>query len=84
VIDPGMFTGSEDVSWFARESGAPLVFWFWGGVDPAAFAAATAAGTVERDIPTNHSPFFAPVLQPTLDNGVRNLVIAAREFLDAV
>lgn len=81
VIDPGMFTGSEDVSWFAREAGVPLVFWFWGGVDPAAFAAATAAGTVERDIPTNHSPFFAPVLQPTLDNGVRNLVIAAREFL---
>ncbi len=81
VIDPGMFTGSEDVSWFAREAGVPLVFWFWGGVDPAAFAAATAAGTVERDIPTNHSPFFAPVLQPTLDNGVRNLVVAAREFL---
>lgn len=81
VIDPGMFTGSEDVSWFARESGAPLVFWFWGGIDPALFAAATAAGTVERDIPTNHSPFFAPVLQPTLDNGVRNLVVAARKFL---
>ncbi len=42
VIDPGMFTGSEDVSWFARESGAPLVFWFWGGIDPEAFAAAKA------------------------------------------
>ena len=81
VIDPGMFTGSEDVSWFAREAGVPLVFWFWGGVDPAAFAAAQAAGTVERDIPTNHSPFFAPLLQPTLANGVENLVVAAREFL---
>ena len=81
VVDPGMFTGSEDVSWFARESGVPLVFWFWGGVDKTAFAEATAAGTVERDIPTNHSPFFAPVLQPTLDNGVANLVVAAREFL---
>lgn len=83
VIDPGMFTGSEDVSWFAREAGVPLVFWFWGGVDREAFAAATAAGTVERDIPTNHSPFFAPVLQPTLDNGVRNFIVAAREFLAA-
>ena len=83
VIDPGMFTGSEDVSWFAREAGVPLVFWFWGGVNPAAFRAATEAGTIERDIPTNHSPFFAPVLQPTLSRGVENLVVAAREFLGA-
>ncbi|MAM53508.1 amidohydrolase [Microbacterium sp. UBA3394] len=81
VVDPGMFTGSEDVSWFARESGAPLVYWFWGGIDADAYAAAVAADTVERDIPTNHSPFFAPVLQPTLDNGVANVVVAAREFL---
>nr|WP_315267653.1 amidohydrolase [Microbacterium lemovicicum] len=81
VVDPGMFTGSEDVSWFARESGAPLVYWFWGGVDPQKYADAAAAGTIERDIPTNHSPFFAPVLQPTLSRGVENLVVAAREFL---
>lgn len=81
VIDPGMFTGSEDVSWFARESGAPLVFWFWGGVDPALYAKAQAAGTLEHDIPTNHSPFFAPVIHPTLDRGVDALVVAAREFL---
>ncbi|QKJ18086.1 amidohydrolase [Microbacterium hominis] len=81
VVDPGMFTGSEDVSWFARESGAPLVYWFWGGVDPQKYAEAAAAGTIDRDIPTNHSPFFAPVLQPTLSNGVSNIVVAAREFL---
>ncbi|MCR2808237.1 MULTISPECIES: amidohydrolase [unclassified Microbacterium] len=81
VVDPGMFTGSEDVSWFAREAGAPLVFWFWGGIDPQAFADAKAAGTIDRDIPTNHSPFFAPVLRPTLDLGVGALVVAAREFL---
>ncbi|WP_438354615.1 amidohydrolase [Microbacterium sp. CJ88] len=84
VLDPGMFTGSEDVSWFARESGASLVYWFWGGVDPQRFADASAAGTLERDIPTNHSPYFAPVLQPTLDRGVENLVVAAREFLGVV
>lgn len=81
VIDPGMFTGSEDVSWFARESGAPLVFWFWGGVDAEVFRNAMAGGTIERDIPTNHSPFYAPVLQPTLDNGVQNLTVAALEWL---
>lgn len=83
VVDPGMFTGSEDVSWFAREAGVPLVYWFWGGVDPQAFAEASAAGTLERDIPTNHSPYFAPVLHPTIERGVDALVVAAREFLAA-
>jgi len=82
VIDPGMFTGSEDVSWFARDAGVPLVFWFWGGVDAQTYADAKAAGTIDRDIPTNHSPYFAPVLQPTLGRGVDALVVAAREFLD--
>lgn len=81
VIDPGMFTGSEDVSWFARQAGAPLVFWFWGGLDPQQFADATARGAVNEEIPTNHSPFFAPVLHPTIERGVDAFVVAAREFL---
>lgn len=81
VVDPGMFTGSEDVSWFAREAGAPLVYWFWGGVDPQQYADAAVAGTISRDIPTNHSPFFAPVLHPTIERGVDALTVAAREFL---
>ncbi|MGM7667720.1 amidohydrolase [Microbacterium sp. A93] len=81
VIDPGMFTGSEDVSWFARDAGAPLVFWFWGGLDPATYAAAVAGGTVDSDIPTNHSPFFAPEIHPTIEIGVTAMSTAVREFL---
>jgi len=80
-VDPGFFTGSEDVSWFARDAGVPLVFWFFGGHDPAAYAEALAAGSVDRDVPTNHSPFFAPVIHPTIETGVTALVVAAREFL---
>lgn len=81
VIDPGMFTGSEDVSWFAREADVPLVFWFWGGLDPQQYADAVARGAVNEDIPTNHSPFFAPILHPTIERGVDALVVAAKEFL---
>ncbi len=81
VVDPGMFTGSEDVSWFAREAGVPLVYWFWGGVDPQVYEEALAAGTIAKDIPTNHSPFFAPILHPTIERGVGALTVAAREFL---
>ncbi|PKI91196.1 amidohydrolase [Actinomycetales bacterium SN12] len=81
VIDPGLFTGSEDVSWFARDAGVPLVFWFWGGVDPKAYADAVANGTVDKDVPTNHSPFYAPVMHPTIEVGVSAMATAAREFL---
>ncbi|WP_309128813.1 amidohydrolase [Microbacterium sp.] len=81
VIDPGLFTGSEDVSWFARDAGVPLVFWFWGGADPVAYAAAMADDTLDQAIPTNHSPFYAPVIHPTVEAGVTALAVAAREFL---
>lgn len=82
VVDLGMLTGSEDVSWFARDADAPLVFWFWGGVDPATYAAAVAKDTVSSDIPTNHSPYFAPVLHPTIEVGVAAMATAVREFMD--
>ncbi|WP_298040880.1 amidohydrolase [uncultured Microbacterium sp.] len=81
VVDPGMFTGSEDVSWFARDADVPLVFWFFGGVAPEAYAAAEASGTVAEDIPTNHSPYYAPEIHPTLETGVAAMAIAVREFL---
>ena len=81
VIDYGTVAGSEDVSLLSTAAGAPLVFWITGGADPAAFAAAMAAGRFEQDIPSNHSPFFAPVLDPTIPHGVDALVIAARTFL---
>jgi len=82
VIDPGLFTGSEDVSWFARDAGVPLVFWFWGGIAPARYAVAVANGTVDSEIATNHSPFFAVEIHPTIEIGVQALTVAAREFLD--
>jgi amidohydrolase len=84
VIDPGPVTGSEDVGRLATAAGAPLVYWLLGGADPAAF---TGARTVEeiarvvRELPSNHSPEFAPVITPTLPTGVRALVTAARTWL---
>ncbi|HYI32674.1 MAG TPA: amidohydrolase [Glaciibacter sp.] len=81
VIDVGTVMGSEDVGTLAKPSGAPLVYWFFGGTDPVTYARAEAAGTVAEDIPTNHSPLFAPVIQPTIDHGVSNMTIAALEWL---
>lgn len=70
-------TGSEDFSEVPQAFGAPYCYWFIGGADPEKYGAAQAAGRVLEDIPVNHSPFFAPVPQPTLDTGVEALVTAA-------
>ncbi len=81
VIDHGTAAGSEDVGLLAAAVGAPLVFWITGGADPTAFAAAQAAGRLEQDIPSNHSPSFAPVLHPTIERGIDALVVGAKTFL---
>jgi hippurate hydrolase len=81
VVDPGPVTGSEDVGAFATAAGVPGCYWLFGGVDLAAFLAAEQAGTRDRDIPSNHSPFFAPLPEPTIDTGVSALVGAALDWL---
>jgi amidohydrolase len=84
VVDPGLVTGSEDVGVLATAAGAPCVFWILGGADPAVFEGATtmeeiAAKTLE--LPSNHSPMYAPQIVPTLDIGAAALVAAARRWL---
>lgn len=85
VVEPGPVTGSEDVGVLATAAGAPLVYWLLGGADPAAFAGASGLADVVRvvgSLPSNHSPHFAPVPDPTLRVGVGALVAAARAWLD--
>lgn len=81
VFDPGPATGSEDCGVFGTASGAPVCFWFFGGTDPDTYRTAAAAGTTARDIPSNHSPYFAPVIEPTLSTGVEAMTTAALTWL---
>jgi amidohydrolase len=81
VLDPGPVTGSEDFGLFAAAAGVPGCYWLFGGVDLAEFLAAEQAGTRDRDIPSNHSPKFAPLVEPTIDTGVSALVGAALDWL---
>ena len=86
VFDPGLVTGSEDVGLLAAAAGAPCVFWLLGGADPAEFADARNAEAVMArvaQLPSNHSPLFAPVIEPTLSTGVGALIAAARTWLHA-
>jgi len=68
---PG-FTASEDFSEFV-DAGVPSLFFGIGGDDPAMLADYKAAG---KPVPVNHSPFFAPVPEPTIRTGVKVLTLA--------
>lgn len=71
---------SEDVGAFGAALGVPTVFWFFGGIDQNAIDEATREG---RPLPVNHSPEFAPVIEPTLSTGIQALAVAARAWLEA-
>ena len=74
-------SASEDFSDIPQALGVPYTYWGIGGMDPASYQTAQTAGRIAQDIPVNHSPFFAPVLQPTLDTGTQALVVAALAYL---
>jgi hippurate hydrolase len=69
VVDLGRVTASEDFSRIPDAFGTPYFYWGMGGF---------AAGV---DAPPNHSPFFAPLVQPTLDTGTSALVVATLAYL---
>lgn len=83
VMPAPLVTGSEDFSEFGRAAGVPSVFWLVGGADAEAVLTAMGAGRFETDIPSNHSPLYAPVLHPTLSTGVETLVAGALKYLAA-
>ncbi len=81
LVDYGRQTASEDFSNIPRAMGVPYTYWGIGGADPDLYREAERAGRVTEDIPANHSPKFAPVLQPTLMTGTAALVVAAAAWL---
>jgi len=82
VVDTKPTPASEDFGSFGAEWGVPSVFWFVGGIDPGIYAKAKEEGKM-GEIPTNHNPRFAPVIHPTLEIGVKALVVAAYAWLAA-
>lgn len=82
LIEMPQGSASEDFSDIPNALGAPYTYWGIGGIDPDTYRAAVDAGRIAQDIPVNHSPTFAPVVQPTLDTGTETLVVAALAWLD--
>ncbi|MDX8034055.1 amidohydrolase [Lentzea sp. BCCO 10_0856] len=74
LIPNASVNASEDVGVFGTAAGVPTVFWFFGGVDFSNWEPG-------RAVAMNHSPEFAPEIEPTLTTGVEALVVAARAWL---
>lgn len=68
---PGM-SGSEDFSEYV-DAGVPSLFFGIGGYDPAVLADLKARG---EPVPTNHSPFFAPMPEPSIRNAVSAIMLS--------
>lgn len=74
-------SASEDFSIFGRNWKVPYVFWFVGGTDPVVYMEAKKNNRL-NDIPSNHSPRFAPVLNPTLKTGLQTMLTAAAAWFN--
>jgi len=77
VLTAGPITASEDYSAFI-ELGIPSLYMSLGGADPEKLAEAQRQG---KTLPSNHSPLFAPDVDPALHTAIAAEVAALRNLL---
>ena len=77
IVTEEPHTASEDFSYFV-EQGIPGFYFSLGGADPREYAEAKAAGT---NLPSNHSPLFAPDVDPAMHTGIEAEVAVLRSLL---
>ncbi len=75
--EPAPGAASDDFSEFII-AGVPSTFFTIGGLDPAALARARATNT---PVAVNHSPYFAPVPEPSIRLGVEAMSLAVLNVL---
>src|ERR1017187_6017116 len=78
VIATEPITPSEDYAFFV-EQGIPSLYMSLGGADPQKYAENKSAGTM---LPSNHSPYFAPDVDPALHAGIKAEVAVLRDLLN--
>ena len=81
---PMIPSGSEDFCQYGIAADAPSTFWLLGGADPARFLAVESMEGLAHlvdSLPANHSPKYAPVIEPTLEMGTQALMVAALAWL---
>jgi hippurate hydrolase len=78
VIERKAIMGSEDFGIFSLDHKIPAVIFWLGAYDPAKVAESERTGVA---LPSPHSPFFAPLPEPTLRTGVTAMTDAALALL---
>jgi metal-dependent amidase/aminoacylase/carboxypeptidase family protein len=78
VVTAGPITASEDYSKFIQ-LGIPSLYFSLGGADPAKFEESKRTGAM---LPSNHSPLFAPDVDPALHTGIAAEVAVLRNLLN--
>ncbi len=78
VIATEPITPSEDYAFFV-EQGVPSLYMSLGGADPQKYAESKKSGNL---LPSNHSPYFAPDVDPALHSGIKAEVAVLRNLLN--
>lgn len=78
VVTTGPITPSEDYAFFI-EQGVPSLYMSLGGADPQKYIEAKSSGV---RLPSNHSPYFAPDVDPALHTGIEAEVAVLRNLLN--
>jgi amidohydrolase len=79
VITTEPIAPSEDYSYFIQ-AGVPSLYFSLGGADPQKFAEAKGS---DATLPSNHSPYFAPDVDPALHAGIKAEVAVLRNLLNS-
>ncbi len=78
VVTTEPITPSEDYAFFI-EQGVPSLYMSLGGADPQKYAESKRTGVM---LPSNHSPYFAPDVDPALHAGIEAEVAVLRNLLN--
>ena len=79
VVIAEPITASEDFSYFVAQ-GVPGFYFTLGGADAQKLSESKASGV---PLPSNHSPLFAPVVDPSLHTGIAAEVAVLRSLLNS-
>ena len=81
VFEQSQQTASEDFSIVPSAFGVPYAYWTVGGVSKERLEKAESSDDPADQIAPNHSPFFYPDIDPTLETGTKAHLAAALAWL---